>query len=607
MRNVHQAVASGNDEGGLRAPPGLGPLGKAWWWFHLLILVKLARLRFIALLLAIGLVIVKWETLKANYEKWTRPASVQAVASADSEFWCPMHPTIVRDHPDNCPICGMPLSKRKKDSARDGEAVPPGVRRLQLTPYRMALAGLQISELRYERLDKEIKTVGFVEFDERKLARISARLPGKTRIDKLFVNFTGQSVRKGQPLALLYNPELVVTVQNLVDARRESNRELERVTESRLSLWGVENDQIKDISRFMQDNRLVIRAPIGGHVIKKYPMEGEYVEEGARLYDVADLSTVWIEGQVYEEDVPFLREGMTVSATTKAFPNETFRGKVAFVQPHLDASTRTVQVRFDMRNPERELRPGMYATVKLATPMTELDLVNKALNEAWRDATVQEGVVHAVFSPGGLSASAGLAPLLEAAVSRAAAARGLLLAVPETAVIDTGSRKLVYGEIGPNLYAAARVQLGPRSGMVYPVLRGLTAGDRVATAGSFLLDADTRLAGDVGSTYFGAGGGPAHRHTGALEGAPPEEESEAARAKENLAKLSRADRELAAAQTFCPITKSRLGTMGKPFKIVLEGQPVFLCCQACEEQARAHPHETLTNTRHPQAPRKSQS
>src|SRR5262249_38216453 len=127
-------------EGGLRAPPHLSTLGKIWWWFDFLILVKLARLRFIAILAAIGAVIVYWEALHAYYEKWTRPIFGQEqTVSADIEYWCPMHPTIVRDHPDKCPICAMPLSKRKKGEGGGDEALPAGIlSRVQLTPYRVA-------------------------------------------------------------------------------------------------------------------------------------------------------------------------------------------------------------------------------------------------------------------------------------------------------------------------------------------------------------------------------------------------------------------------------------------------------------------------------------
>jgi Cu(I)/Ag(I) efflux system membrane fusion protein len=476
--NIVRVQAQGDDS--RRVLPELAPSPKHTLSRNLWQILKTiqARLRFIAILAMVGAAIMYWDTLKAHYEKWTRPVlGEEAAASADAEFWCPMHPTIVRDHRDKCPICGMPLSKRRKiERTGTEEALPPGVvSRVQLTPYRVALAGVQTVAINYQALSKEINTVGFVEFDERKLARIAARVTGKSRIDKLFVNVTGQTVAKGEALALLYSPDLVVTVQNLQDARRSENRDLERMARERLQLWGIEPDQVESVLHKQGEaTHLVIRSPIHGHVIKKYPLEGEYVEEGARLYDVADLSTVWIEAQVYEDDVAFLQAGLPVIATAKSFPNRQFKGKVAFLHPHLDAGTRTLKVRFDMDNPHHELRPGMYTTVMLQVPITALHLL----------------------------------PPDAGAEQQRAYEQGLVLAVPERAVIDTGSRKIVYREAEPNVYEGVEVQLGPRCGGSYPVIKGLRAGDKVATAGSFLIDAETRLTAGAGSMYFGASAGP---------------------------------------------------------------------------------------------------
>src|SRR5207244_1316060 len=149
---------------------------------------------------------------------------------------------------------------------------------------------------------------------------------------------------------------------NLLDAQQSRNPALQRMARQRLRLWGIEDDQIKEILKAGKPmTHLTIRSTISGHVIKKYQVEGEYVEEGARLYDVADLSTVWIEAQVYEDEVAFLQADLPVSATAKSFPNREFRGKLAFLHPHLDTGTRTLKVRFDMDNPHHQLRPGMYA------------------------------------------------------------------------------------------------------------------------------------------------------------------------------------------------------------------------------------------------------
>jgi Cu(I)/Ag(I) efflux system membrane fusion protein len=589
--------AARNDEGGLRAPPGLGPLGKAWWWFHFAILVKLARLRFIAALVAIGGVIAYWDTINAYYEKWTRTlVGAETAANSDTEYWCPMHPTTVRDHPDKCPICAMPLSKRKKGDKDEEEALPPGVsQRVQITPYKVAVAGIETAEIGYRPLTKEIAAVGFVEFDERKLARISARVTGKTRIDKLYVNVTGQHVRKGEPLADLYSPDLVVTVQNLLDARQNNNRSLEKMAQDRLRLWGVEDDQIEDLLKTGHSiTHVTIRSPIHGHIIKKYQVEGEYVEEGARLYDVANLSTVWIEAQVYEDELAFIKLDLPVVATTKSFPSREFKGKLIFLHPHLDATTRTLKVRFDMDNAEHELRPGMYATVHFQSPVARLPTLHEEWQRRWREQTTSELTMAALLSPGLPVAGRGLAALLTAATEEAVVSRDLVLAVPESAVIDTGSRRFVYREAEPDVYDQLEVQLGPRSGAFYPVLRGLEPGDRVATTGSFLIDAETRLTAGAASTYFGASGGPQSDHHSSTTAARPSmTRDEDAKFQAVLNKLSPQDRSLVQAQGYCPVLGNRLGSMGAPVSVVHQGQKVFLCCKMCIKKAKANEKKML--------------
>jgi Cu(I)/Ag(I) efflux system membrane fusion protein len=565
------------------------------WKVWLVIKTAQARLRFIVILAAIGLVISNWNLLKAYWEKWTRPGAEAQEAASDKEFYCSMHPNIVRKQPDKCPICGMPLSERKVGDTGD-EALPPGVRRVQLSPYRMALAGIKTSEVAYKPLTKEIRTVGFVEFDEQKLSRISAWVTGKSRITKLYVNVTGQTVAKGEPLADLYNPDLVTTAQNLLDARSSGNKGLERIARERLRLWGVGDDEVDSIIKTGKPlTQVTIRSPISGHVIKKYQTEGQYVEEGGLLYDVADLSTVWIEAQVYEDEVAFLKEGMDVSATTKAFPSRVFDGQLAFVHPHLDAGTRTLKVRFDITNPSHELRPGMYGTVKMEVPTAQLDVFRNALHEEWRDRVVVDGLAHALGSPFGPSAGTGFEPLLQMTGRFALLGREQVLAVPESAVIDTGSRNFVYREAWPGTYDGIEVQLGPRSSGFYSVVKGLEAGDKVVTVGSFLVDAETRLTSGAASTYFGASGAAqSSQHSTAAEVMPSMTEDEDAKIKAVLSKLSRVDQRLAEAQGYCPILEAnRLGSMGLPVKLILKDQPVFLCCKGCEKQARDHPDQTL--------------
>ena len=567
------------DEGGLRAPPELHGWAKAWWWFHFLVLVKLARLRFIGILLVIGVIITQWDTLVAYYEKWTRPTAGAGAAASDVEYFCPMHPTIVRDNPkDKCPICFMPLSKRKKGSG-EAEVLPAGiVNRVQLSPYRVVLAGVETWPVDYQALTKDITAVGFVEFDERGQKTVSARVAG--RIDKLVANETGQMVRAGDELASLYSPDLLVTVQNLLDAKRSGNQSLLDGARTRLELLGIDKDQIDELLTSGKANtHLKIRSPISGHVIKKYVREGEYVEEGTPLYDLADLSTVWIQAQIYEDDIPFLpaavgresnfaeADGLDVTATTRAFPDDVFRGKLTFIYPHVDEATRTVTVRFELDNPDHKLRPGSTATVTLKVKPQKLQMLK---GDATDPAMLKQGRV---------------------------------LVVPEGSIIDTGSQRIVYREASPGVYEGVEVKVGPRmsspeGAVFYPVLRGLKPGDLVVTTGSFLVDAETRLNPAVGSVYFGGSGGSQTKRTGTSAVRPSTPDDPDAKIQAALAKLSPEDRKLAEAQRFCPvIAESRLGGMGTPVKLRVQGQIVFVCCSGCTKKALANPDATLATVK----------
>jgi Cu(I)/Ag(I) efflux system membrane fusion protein len=555
------------------------------------------RLRFILVLVAVGLFIGYWDTIKNYWDRWTRPAAVAVKElRADQEFYCPMHPQVVRSSLEpngdvpQCPICGMPLSLRKKGEAAP---LPPGVTgRVQLSPERVQLAGIQTVEIGYQPLLKQLTTVGNVTYDESRLSRVVSRVSGY--IEKLYVDQTFVKVNQGDPLAEIYSPDLYSAAQELVMAlkRGAALAELAASARQRLKLLGISAEEIDAIATSLKAvPRLVIRAPRSGYVIGKAVVAGAKVDEGMTLLEVADLSVVWIEADVYEKDIALLRVGQRVSAAMES-TSESFSGKVALIYPQMDSATRTTRVRFEVDNPRGELRPGMYATVRISTALGAM-------------ASLRSAVMRP--AAGGTPATV--------TVSQSLPRNEDVLAVPERAVIDTGSKQIVYVERAAGLFEGVEVQLGSRSGEFYPVLKGLRPHDRVAAAGAFLVDAETRLNPAAAATFFGASGGPATRSgsgspsTGpgdsrekdaekqdrTTEASPPAPKDVEFSSKElaNIAKLPVDERALCLAQQICPVTGYPLGSMGVPQKVRLDGQTVFLCCPGCDRKARKKPAEML--------------
>jgi Cu(I)/Ag(I) efflux system membrane fusion protein len=337
------------------APPKPG----RWKRFSFAFKAVEVRLRFVAILVVIGLIFGYWDTLKNHWDKWTRPAGAAVALDADTEFYCPMDPQVVRDslEPDgsvpNCPICGMPLSKRTKGAPAE---LPPGVlSRVQLSPERVSMAGVATEPVGYEPLVREVRTVGYVTYDESKLSQVTTRVGGY--VEKLFVDRTFETVAKGDPLAEVYSPALYQAAQELVLLRDRKLDNLIAPAKDKLRLLGVGEKEIDEVWRSGKaDARLVLRSSQSGHVLKKNVVAGSRIEEGQVLFEIADLSTVWVEADVYEKDLRLIRQGQKVEATVEAFPGRTFEGTAALVHPHLERATRTNRVRFEVKNPGHDLR-----------------------------------------------------------------------------------------------------------------------------------------------------------------------------------------------------------------------------------------------------------
>jgi Cu(I)/Ag(I) efflux system membrane fusion protein len=583
-------------------------------------LVILKRVRFIAILAGVGLFIGKWDTVLNYWDKWTQPrsAAVRELAPGH-EFYCPMDPQVVRANYEpngdvpKCPICGMPLSQRKKAEAAK---LPAGITaRVQLSPERIQLAGIQTVPVEYRPVARETKTVGYVTFDESRLSRIVSRVEGY--VEKLYVDETFTVVHKGDPLAEIYSPELYSTARELVLASRAGGvGDLAAAARNKLLLLGVSRQEIDGIVASGQPTpALVIRSPQTGHVVEKKIVAGSSVEAKMTLFEVADLSTVWIEADVYEQDIPFLQVGQKVEVTVEACPNRTFTGKLALVHPHVETATRTNPIRLTLDNPQHELRPGMFATVRINTPLESIEPFKslartRPLSLGERARVRAAAFDHSDPHPNPLPRGEG--------TDRQTPSVHEFLVVPERAVVDTGSKKVVYVERQPGVFEGVQVALGPRQSEYYPVLKGLQAGDRVAAAGGFLIDAETRLNPAAAATYFGASGSPQSSAGNTAPSVPPPREGDQAPADQgkpnstgpqpaprvavaapepedlkNIEQLPEADRQLAIKQRICPVTGAPLGSMGVPVKITLRGQTVFVCCQGCVGKAKRSPDETL--------------
>lgn len=375
----------------------------------------------------------------------------------ESEVWtCSMHPQIRQPEPGPCPICGMDLIPVEAHSAEEGSGD-----RVSLSPRARALAKLRTSVVRRQpHAAADLKLLGRLEANEASLKTVTSWIDG--RIDKLHVKETGKRVRTGQSIATLYSPEVYAAHQDLLVAKRQLARmatgsPLSRVSadaaydaaRERLTLLGVPDREIDRMEGAKAPTRAVaIRSPFSGTVIERLATEGAYVDTGAALYRVANLRTLWVQLDAYESDLARVSVGQEVQVEVEAVPDALFEGTVTFIDPVLDARRRTARVRVQLDNRKGLLRPGMFAEATVATKQPE--------------GTPQP------------------------------------LVVPSTAPLFTGRRAVVYVEIdestGPS-YEARTVRLGPRLGSVYPVVAGLSEGERVVTRGAFALDADLQIRG----------------------------------------------------------------------------------------------------------------
>ena len=334
---------------------------------------------------------------------------------------------------------------------------------VQLDADEINAAGVQLEKVKTARITTTVEAVGRVEQPEAQLATVPARVSG--RIDKLYVQFTGQSIRAGQAVAEIYSPDLIASaeeyrlaLQNRERMRASSERapldnanDLVAASRRRLELWGVSVKQIEAAADGTAGLNVTMYAPSGGSVVERKVTRGQYVNAGDPLFTVADLSTVWVKADVYEFQLPQIRPGQMVDVTSDALPDKVLHGRVDFIEPEANAQTRTIPVHVHVPNPGMRLRPGMYIRAKFIAPSE-------------RDSLV----------------------------------------IPRSAVLDTGTRKLVYVAKADGVFEAREIQTGVPSEERYPVLAGLKTGEEVVTNGNFLIDSQTRLTGGMTGLFGGS-------------------------------------------------------------------------------------------------------
>jgi membrane fusion protein, copper/silver efflux system len=330
---------------------------------------------------------------------------------------------------------------------------------VHLTPEMVRSLGLTSVEAEIAPLTRSIRTNGNVAYDETRLTTIAPKFAGF--VERLHVDFTGQAVRRGQPLLEIYSPELVAAQEELLAAHRMATQLRQSAAQSvidrtdglvdaarrRLLLWDISPAQVQQIERTGEVRRtLTMHAPSGGFVTEKMVQAGQAVEMGMPLYRLADLSTVWVEADIYEQDLRFVHIGQTMHVEIAAYPGERFDGRVSYVYPEVRMDTRTARIRISLANPGGRVKPGMYATVHLDAPVTE---------------------------------------------------RAVL--VPRDAVMHSGTHTMVFIDEGAGVYRAREVQVGADLGGSTQILSGLLAGERVVKRANFLLDSESRLMESMGA------------------------------------------------------------------------------------------------------------
>jgi len=365
------------------------------------------------------------------------------------KYWvAPMDPTYIRNEPGKSPM-GMDLVIVFED--KEGEKLPASTIRIDAATIQNM--GVRTAQVKREALTKEIRALGYVNYDETRIYAVNLKYDGW--IENLHVDFIGETVSKGQKLFDIYSPELVSAQQEYLLALQQvesfKDSEYERIRKNavslldasrkRLSYWDLNSSQINRLKQSGKVSKaLTIFSPASGVVIKKEALAGHFAKAGMHLYEIADLSEVWVDVEVFEYELPYIRKGMEAKMELSYLPGKLFSGKVLFIYPFLSEKTRTAKLRLSFDNKDGHLKPEMYANVFLSSKIDDNALL-----------------------------------------------------VPQEAVIDSGVKKMVFLSRGNGKFEPREVEIGIEGGNTYQVLSGLEEGDEIVTSAQFMFDSESRL------------------------------------------------------------------------------------------------------------------
>jgi Cu(I)/Ag(I) efflux system membrane fusion protein/cobalt-zinc-cadmium efflux system membrane fusion protein len=424
------------------------------------------RSKFLTSLGLIGVlaVLIIWTGFDMNHIGHPKPTVAQALASEKGltagmidpetgkkiKYWAaPMDPTYIRNQPGKSPM-GMDLVPIYEEEGQDKEPAST----IRIDPVTIQNMGVRLGRVTRKPLVKDIRTFGNITYDERRIYTVNTKFNGW--IEKLYVDFVGEKVKKGQPLFDIYSPELVTAQEEYLlslqhnkslkespyPGIREGAQRLLDASRTRLKYWDLSDKQIKKIEHTGNVRKtLTIYSPAKGVVINKNAFQGHYVKAGEHQYEIADLSKVWVDVDIYEYELPWVRNGMPAKMELSYIPGKIFAGKVLYVYPFLTAKTRTATLRLEFPNPDFQLKPNMYANVTL-----------------------------------------------ESAIA------GDSLVIPQEAVIDSGIRKIVFVALGKGKFQPREVKLGIEGNdNEYQVLNGLKENEQIVISAQFMLDSESRL------------------------------------------------------------------------------------------------------------------